>query len=436
MIIDLNIVLNITIMSLDQFNQLSLTLTKKLSKEVKKAQGIYFTPKSISTQLVDIALSFIKNKNNLSILEPSCGTCELVQVLDGLVENASFTCYELNQDIYQSLSSLSFKSKIKFINGDFIKNNEDTLYDLIIGNPPFFVCKKESIPKQYLKHISGRPNMFGLFILHSLSKLKKEGILAFIVPKSFFNSIYYGNIRNYIRATCKILNIKDYKNNNDFLDTEQCTFGLILQKIKDDDDEQKIINLEQVLELNDCNYSLKISDGDNYIFTPDASKLKTYLENSTTLQKLGLVVKTGTIVWNEKKELLNNDPTNTILLYNTNVTNDNKILITSFKNKDKGQYINLEGLTDPIIVVNRGNGNASYNFKYALVDDLKNPFLVENHLNIIYSEIGREKKELIKLYKKIIKSFENEKTKEFIQLFFGNNGLSKTELETILPIYL
>ena len=55
-----------------------------------------------------------------------------------------------------------------------IKNNDDNLYDLIIGNPPYFVCKKESIPKQYLKHISGRPNMFGLFILHSLSKLKKE----------------------------------------------------------------------------------------------------------------------------------------------------------------------------------------------------------------------------------------------------------------------
>ena len=418
----------------DQFNQLSLLLTKKLSKEVKKAQGIYFTPKSISTQLVNTVLSFIKNKNNLSILEPSCGTCELVQVLDELVENASFTCYELNSDIYQTLSSLCFKSKIQFINCDFIKNNDDNLYDLIIGNPPYFVCKKESIPKQYLKHISGRPNMFGLFILHSLSKLKKEGILAFIVPKSFFNSIYYASIRNYIRETCKILNIKDYKNNNDFLDTEQSTFGLILQKIKEDDEND--LDLEQVLELNDCNYSLRIPDGGNYIFTTDASKLKTYIENSTTLQKLGLAVKTGTIVWNEKKELLNNDTTNTVLLYNTNVTNDNKILITSFKNKDKGQYIGLEGSTEPIIVVNRGNGNASYNFKYALIDDLKQPYLVENHLNMIYSEIGREKKELIKIYKKIIKSFENEKTKEFIQLFFGNNGLSKTELETILPIYL
>jgi type I restriction-modification system DNA methylase subunit len=427
-------------MSQNQFNPLSLLLTNKLSKEIKKSQGIFFTPKSITNQLVSTALSFIKNQNNLSILEPACGTCEIVQHLDGILDNANFTCYELNQDIFQSISKLQFKNKTILANCDFIKNNHDNLYDLIIGNPPYFVCKKESIPKQYLKHISGRPNMFGLFILHSLSKLKKEGILAFIVPKSFFNSIYYASIRNYIRETCKILNIKDYKNNNDFLDTEQSTFGLVLQKLKDlndnNDDEENDLDLEQVLELNDCDYSLRIPQGGNFVFTPDAVRLKTYLANSTTIQKLGLSVKTGTIVWNEKKELLNNDKTNTILLYNTNVTNDNKILITSFKNVDKGQYINLEGSTDPIIVVNRGNGNAGYNFKYALIEDLKQPYLVENHLNIIYSEIGREKKELIKIYKKIIKSFENEKTKEFIQLFFGNNGLSKTELETILPIYL
>jgi len=418
-------------MSLEQFNQLSLQLTKNISKEVKKAQGIFFTPKSISKQLVSTALSFINNKNNLSILEPSCGTCEIVQVLDELLENASFNCYELNQDIFQSISKLQFKNKTLLTKCDFIKVNDDILYDLVIGNPPYFVCKKELIPKQYKKHISGRPNMFGLFILHSLSKLKKNGILAFIVPKSFFNTIYYASIRNFIRETCVILNIKDYKNNNDFLDTEQSTFGLVLKKIKDVEEKDN-----KFLELNDCDYSLRIPQGGNFVFTPDAVRLKTYLANSTTIQKLGLSVKTGTIVWNEKKELLNNDKTNTILLYNTNVTNDNKILITSFKNVDKGQYINLEGSTDPIIVVNRGNGNAGYNFKYAVIDDFKQPYLVENHLNMIYSENGMEKKELIDLYKKIIKSFEHEKTKEFIQLFFGNNGLSKTELETILPIYL
>lgn len=424
-------------MSIEQFNQLSLQLTKNISKEVKKAQGIFFTPKSISKQLVSIALSFIKNKNNLSILEPSCGTCEIVQVIDELLDNVSFTCYELNSEIYQSISNLQFNNKIVLIKSDFINETNDELYDLVIGNPPYYVCKREIIPKQYKKHISGRPNMFGLFILHSLSKLKKNGILAFIVPKSFFNSIYYASIRNFIRETCIILNIKDYKNNNDFLDTEQSTFGLVLKKLKDiNDNSNNEKKDEKFLELNECDYSLRIPEGGNFIFTPDAIRLKTYLENTTTIKKLGLAVKTGTIVWNEKKELLNNDKANTILLYNTNITNDNKIVITSFKNLDKGQYINLTGSKDPIIVVNRGNGNTGYNFKYALIDDYTQSYLVENHLNIIYSENKMEKTQLINLYKKIIKSFEHEKTKDFIQLFFGNNGMSKTELETILPIYL
>jgi len=151
---------------------------------------------------------------------------------------------------------------------------------------------------------------------------------------------------------------------------------------------------------------------------------------------MGLSVKTGTIVWNEKKEFLTNDENNTILLYNTNITNDNKIKLTTFKNDSKFQYIYVEGDNQPVIVVNRGNGNASYNFKYALVE-LDMPFVVENHLNIIYlSNCSMSKDELLVTYNKIITSFENKKTKEFIKLFFGNNGLSKTELETILPIYL
>ena len=43
--------------------------------------------------------------------------------------------------------------------------------------------------------------------------------------------------------------------------------------------------------------------------------------------------------------------------------------------------------------------------------------------------------DLLELYEKIIKSFENPKTKKFIEIFLGNNSLSKTELETIFPIY-
>ena len=85
-------------------------------------------------------------------------------------------------------------------------------------------------------------------------------------------------------------------------------------------------------------------------------------------------------------------------------------------------------------MVNRGNGNSEYKLNYAIIN--KGPFLVENHLNEIYSPQKMENKTLLTMYEKIIQSFTNPKTKQFIELFLGNNGLSKTELETIFPIYL
>ena len=97
------------------------------------------------------------------------------------------------------------------------------------------------------------------------------------------------------------------------------------------------------------------------------------------------------------------------------------------------QYINRYGRIDPILAVNRGNGNSTYKLNYAII--IQGPFLVENHLNEIYCPKIMERETLLKLYNKIIKSFENPKTKKFINMFLGNNSLSKTELETIFPIY-
>jgi type I restriction-modification system DNA methylase subunit len=407
-----------------QFNPISINLTKSLSKLVKKSQGIYFTPQSIIKGLIDKILLHLPNTSNINILEPSCGSCEIVKALDDLFSGVFITGIELNVEIYSEITKLPFKNQVKLLNSDFMSFNIEKKYDLIIGNPPYFVCKKESIPTKYAEYITGRPNIFGLFILHSLELLSPNGILAFIIPKSFLNSAYYANIRNYIKKTCHIISIEDYEAVKDFIDTDQSTFGLIIKKL-----EKERLMIETV----NCPYSIMLNN--NYIFTPNAELLTSYFENATTIQQMGLAVKTGTIVWNEHKDLLTSDELNTILLYNTNVTNDNKIKLTTFKNAEKAQYINVEGNTDPIIVVNRGNGNASYNFKYALIEKLM-PFVVENHLNIIYSTTPKKNSELIAIYKKIIHSFENPKTRAFIQLFFGNNGLSKTELETILPIYL
>ena len=409
--------------NLNQYSQLSLTVTKELTKKEKKDYGIFITPKVIIEKLTNSVIK-IANDNNIiikDILEPSCGTCEFVNYIDAILNDVKIDAVEYNFNIFKRLKNLKFKNDVNLINNNFIKFDNNINYSLIIGNPPYFVCKKEDVPPEYKEYISGRPNIFGLFILHSLSLLKNDGLLAFIVPKSFLNSIYYSNIRNYIKKTCEIMEIIDFELDNEFIDTEQATFGLILKKNNTNNEDPC-----------DCKYSMNIN-GD-FVFTTNYDELKSVFEGSTTLIKIGLRVRTGNIVWNEHKEKLTNDSDETLLIYNTNITKNNELEIKSFKNDEKKQYIKLDGRIDTVMVVNRGNGNSKYKLNYAIIN--KKIYLIENHLNEIYASSSIKKDELINTFNKISQSFKNPKTQKFIDLFLGNNGLSKTELETIFPIYL
>ena len=396
---------------MNEFSNLSISITKKLSKKIKKENGIFLTPKSIINELINN----LPKKNYTSILEPSCGTCEFINVIDKIFENVKITGIELNEIIYNEIKVLKYNNNVNLINNDFLQYN-DLKYDLIIGNPPYVVCDKKIVNKKYEELIIGRPNLFGLFIIHSLHLLNDNGICAFIIPKSFLNSHYYSNIRNFIINNYNLIKIIDFENNNNFIETSQSTIGIIIQNNRNN--------------LNN-NYSLLINE--NNIFSCNINNLKILFENSTTLKNMGLSVKTGNIVWNQKKDLLTNDNNKTLLIYNSNITSYS-IILKKFNNDEKKQYINMDGNNEPIIVINRGNGNSSYNLTYCLIEN--NNYLIENHLNVIYSKEKISKKKLIKKFNIILKSLENEKTKLFIKEYLCNNGLSKTELETIFPIYL
>lgn len=404
----------------NEFSELTINITKQLSKITKKEQGIFITPKTIIKKLIDYIKQFIVLDDKYEILEPSCGTCEIVKYIDELFDNITIDAIENNEFIFDKIKNISFKNDVNLKKSDFIKYITNKLYDMIIGNPPYLVIDKNNVPEQYNKYIIGRPNLFGLFIIHSLSMLKPNGILAFIIPKSFLNSSYYSTIRNYMKQNGEILNIIDFEKDGGFIDTQQSTFGLIYRKTE---------TIDNPIE---CNYSIKFNN--NFMFSEDANSLRQILNGSTTLSKLGLFVKTGNVVWNQRKSQLTNDNTKTLLLYNSNITKNNSISLLDFSNDEKKQYINMDGVEDTIIVVNRGNGNSAYKLNYALVNGSQK-YLVENHLNVIYSP-SISGNELNELFNKIINSFKNPKTQQFINNFLGNNGLSKTELETVFPIYL
>lgn len=346
-----------------EYTQLTLDITHKLSKTEKKNGGIFITPRSLIERLV----AQLPARHYADILEPSAGTCEIVRYLDGRLSNVSIDAVEFNPVIYSTVSdaNIQYINAVRYIRADFTRWVPHKQYDLIIGNPPYVVCGKDDVPEQYRENTVGRPNLFGTFILHAMTMLKPDGILAFIIPTSFLNAAYYSKIRSYMKQSGNILKIADFSKDGGFLETQQTTFGLIFQKTKEP-------NVA-------CNHSIRF--GDNVILTENADEIRKLLSGSTTFAKLGIRVRTGTIVWNQHKDRMSTDNTQTLLIYNSNITKSNRVELMDFANDDKKQYIEHPGSNEPIIVVNRGNGNSAYKLNYAYIDG-KRPYLVENHLNI------------------------------------------------------
>ena len=394
------------------FTELSRKLTKQLSKEEKKEYGIFLTPLTTIQKNIEFLSPYIKNE--MSVLEPSCGSCHFIF---SLLEkyDLNITGVEFNKKIFDSIAKYE-TDKVRLYHRDFIKFGELDTYDLIIGNPPYFVMKKTDVPSMYHKYFDGRPNIFIIFVIKSLHLLKKDGILSLVLPKSFLNCLYYNKTRKYIIENYKILTIIECS--DEYLDTKQETIILVVQNKKD-----VCGNTGYVLNY-EGNYilgNLEIID-----------KLRDLYAGSTTLSQMGCRVFVGTVVWNQNKAILTNDATKTRLIYSSDIK-DNELVLQKYANKEKKNYIDKAGCNEPVLVINRGYGVGNYKFDYCLIEG-GFEYLIENHLICVKCELENEG--AVAMYDKIISSLENPKTIEFIKLYFGNNAINTTELAHIVPFFI
>ena len=145
-----------------EYSPLSHSLTKQLDKIEKKNNGIYFTPPETINRNLKLLEPYIENIKN--VLEPSCGSCEYIRMLNNNYTHLEITGIELNKTIYDSITFLE-SDNITLYNQNYLLFNTTQLYDLIIGNPPFFVVKKNEIETCYHPYFDGRPSIFIPFII-------------------------------------------------------------------------------------------------------------------------------------------------------------------------------------------------------------------------------------------------------------------------------
>jgi tRNA1(Val) A37 N6-methylase TrmN6 len=314
--------------------------------------------------------------------------------------NCEVVGIEYNEKIYNELRK---EHKCSLLNQDFLEYENDDKFDLIIGNPPYFVVENKNE-----KCMTGRGNIFVMFIYKCLTEhLNKDGYLAFVLPTSFYNCKYYEPCRKYIKTNTTVVHLENV--DAKYIDTAQNTMIMIL-KNTNPTNEDYIVNFSSNLCLN-----------------PYHKEIKELMKNASTLKKLECTVKTGEVVWNQHKEKLTNDEEEgDLVIYSHNIVN-NKIVL-KHNEGEKKQYINNYKKTPnkcKAIIISRGYGN-KYTFSYAVHEGT---FFGENHVNVI---IPKDEQTL----NIILKSLEDERTKQFIEYYVGNGALSKTEIETILPIFL
>ena len=407
----------------NKYSESSYSLTKQLSKIDKRKQGIFFTPPKCILNIMAKLDSYIdiehtENTDQLDILEPSCGSGEFISKLRAKYVESRILGIENNKTIFESVKKYNTENtNTTIVNADFLKYDLNNKFNLIIGNPPYFVMKKALIETIYKDYYTGRPNIFIIFILKCLSLLKSNGVLAFVLPKSFLNCVYYDRTRVYIHHKFEILDI--FESNDKYIETAQPTVVFMLKN-------SGIVagNERFVLEKN--GFTVFGSEG-------NIKDLTELYKDSKTLNQLGFKVSVGKVVWNQCKSILTNDKTKTRLIYSSDIVNK-KLSMKEYSNPQKKNYIDKPGINKPMIILNRGYGVGNYVFNYCILDGSMK-YLTENHLICIEYKKKLTKSKLMELFNKIAESFENEKTKKFINLYFGNSAINTTELAHIMPIY-
>jgi hypothetical protein len=380
------------------FRDASVQLTKSLSKQVKQDGGIFFTPKEDRDKLFAI-LDRLKVCPT-DILEPSFGSGEFLEDLYEKYPTTSVTGIELNSELFSATKRESV------YNMDFLEYLGK--HDLIVGNPPFFVMKKT---EETMICQDNRPNMCVQFLYKAIEyNLASGGVLAFILPTSLYNCSYYEKMRRYLAKHTMILALEPLS--GEYLETQQATFILVIREAWNSGAPSDFL----------------LERGDRIYLTPCKNEMMTLLKNSSTLSELGFEVKTGDVVWNQEKEKMSDD--GTLLLYSSNFKNGK---IELGVKEPKKQYITgfkRTPLSGKAILINRGYGNSAYTLNTVLVDYPS--FYAENHVNVVRPTTKKAEK----LIEKVFASLQSEKTAKFIKQFVGNNALSKTEIETVLPIWL
>jgi adenine-specific DNA-methyltransferase len=315
-----------------------------MNAEIKKQNGVVFTPEWIVNFMVDEILISQKITGDEKILDAGCGEGVFAAIAAKKFSKISGKKIEkvIEDNIYfadiseeyvektkQNLQKLSENKITKFnaITDDFCFHTFKEKFDFIIGNPPYVRIqnlndRREQLQKYYATASSGSIDLYFCFFEQAIRLLNEGGKIAFITPNSHFYSAAGKNLRNLMLPyLTKIINFDHFQAFKDattytaitFLQKEKSGDFLYAENFKNnlDDLAYKIISarhmrserweffdkehLNKIIKLNkkystlqevaDIHYGIATLKDDVYIFSPEKSDKNYFYFGDSRIEK-------------------------------------------------------------------------------------------------------------------------------------------------------
>jgi adenine-specific DNA-methyltransferase len=378
----------------------------------RKALGQFFTPMPLREAILDR----LDLGPTPRILDPACGTGEFLLSARQRWPGADLEGWEIDRRVAKVARSLVPEARIR--GQDALSATPRPRYDAVIGNPPYFEFKPESDVRQRFRDaISGRVNIYALFVHLGIEFLRPEGRLAFVVSTSMMNGAFFRSLRAFVLEQCAVESLEVVRDADAFEGVQQPVMLLVLRKGARD-------RGRHVFHRN--GHTLLAERPDD---------LATLFTGRTTLAELGYDVRTGTIVWNQHRDALTENASGAVRLIWSHDIGDGRLLEPGTR-ADRPAFVRgaKKMCTGPAIVVNRITGSGSRARLRTAVVPRGMPFVGENHVNVILPPTDPRREVTDREIHRVALALRSPDAVAAARLITGNTQISMTELRDLIPV--
>ncbi len=178
------------------------------SREYRKANGQFFTPKWIANGLA----RWVTDTNPETILDPAFGLGILSESCREAGYSGRISGYEIDRDIVDFWRQrMGERFEVDLCCDDFLHSSAER-FDAVVANPPYNRFQNRELPASLHKIIfenigevaSGYTNQYALFLYLCISRLSRQGRAAFIVPSEFLATGYGIQVKRFLTRTARL----------------------------------------------------------------------------------------------------------------------------------------------------------------------------------------------------------------------------------------